>query len=75
MQHYSILTSFCGKPPESIRGHVLQFPCLAAQKKLCYRLEAEGHNFEWDEIGQDPEALRETVIEEKCNQRVGRVSV
>ena len=50
---------------ENIRGHVFcSFLALVLRKELERRLESAGHHFEWSEIKQDLEALKEVTIEE-----------
>ena len=49
----------------TIRGHVFcSFLALVLKKELYRRLDAAGHTFEWADIKQDLNALRETVLDE-----------
>jgi transposase len=49
----------------TIRGHVFcSFLALVLKKELYRRLDAADHTFEWADIKQDLNALRETILDE-----------
>lgn len=53
------------KRDETIRGHVFcSFLALVLRKELDRRLEAAGHQFEWEEIKRDIKALQRVTVEE-----------
>lgn len=53
------------KLDETIRGHVFcSFLALVLRKELARRLESAGHQFEWEDIKRDLEALQEVTVEE-----------
>lgn len=54
---------------EAIKGHVFSsFLALLLRKELERRLEAANHNFEWNDVKQDLNALQEATIEESDKQ-------
>jgi transposase len=54
------------KLDETIRGHVFcSFLALVLRKELDRRLEAAGHQLEWEEIKRDLKALQRITVEEE----------
>jgi transposase len=54
------------KRDETIRGHVFcSFLALALRKDLDRRLESVGHQFEWEDIKRDLNALQSVTVEEE----------